>query len=493
MAAAIIPKYALKWIHSRNWEEVYSGEVRVDWRHVHFSIQKEQGDSLGFPLFVADVPGLFDRPGIYNDPSGAPYSDEAERYLVFQQAVLHWLRSFPREHRPKVLHCHDHHTGLIPFMVKHTPDFRSLHDLPTVFSIHNGQYQGWMSWSNMPLLPYFDAAAKGLLEWNGYINPMASALRCAWAVGTVSRSYLFELHENSLGLEPLFREEWAKQFGIVNGIDAAVWNPASDPMIVERLHFGDIDAFKSANKRALCEWFGFSPELPLISFIGRLVYEKGADILPDAIRRFIHAGGRANFLVLGTGEAWTQNEFRRMAHQYMGRFNAVIDYNEALSHQIYAGSDFMVMPSRVEPCGLNQMYAMRYGTLPIVRSVGGLKDTVPDIGEPGDVGRGIRFDQFSLDDVTHAFYRAASMWHNEPGIVRLLRGRVMSVDFSWENTIDQYLYIYRRTGANVQVASPDAAPPSAHPETPHAQTPNPLPTPKPAPRARKKPAPKKKQ
>jgi starch synthase len=190
------------------------------------------------------------------------------------------------------------------------------------------------------------------------------------------------------------------------------------------------------------------------------VGEKGVDLLPDTYRRFIHSGTRACFLVLGTGEPWTQNQFRAMAHQYSGRFNAVIDYNEALSHQIYAGSDFLIMPSRVEPCGLNQMYSMRYGTIPIVRTVGGLKDTVPDIGSPDGNGRGIRFDQFSVEDASYAIYRAVSMWHNDPGIVTWLRKQIMAVDFSWEKTIEKYLAVYHRIGASV---APDMKP-GARPE-----------------------------
>jgi starch synthase len=197
-----------------------------------------------------------------------------------------------------------------------------------------------------------------------------------------------------------------------------------------------------------------------------MVNEKGVDLLPDTFRRFIQAGARTSFLVLGTGESWTENQFRSLAHQFPGKFNAVIDYNEALAHQIYAGSDFLVMPSRVEPCGLNQMYAMRYGAIPVVRSVGGLKDTVPDIGEPDGSGRGIRFDQFSLDDAVHAIYRAASMWHNDPETMTHLRERVMAVNFSWENTIEQYFSVYRDFGAHIEAVPVQSAPETQAPPIP---------------------------
>jgi len=461
LSAAIIPKYALKWIQGREWVTVYGGSVWVNWKEWRFTVQQEAGNSLGYPLFVVDIPGLYDRPGIYNDPSGAPYGDEIERYITFQQAVLDWLLSFPWQERPRVLHCHDHHTALIPWMVKHCPAYQQLAPIPTVFTIHNGQYQGAFGWSSGHLLPPYEAPARALLDWNGIINPMATAIKTAWAVTTVSESYLYELHESSLGLESLFRQEWRKEYGIVNGIDADVWDPGTDPMVQHRLEGNDIQGFKAKNKKQLCEWFGFPEDAPLISFIGRMVGEKGVDILPDTYRRFIHSGTRACFLVLGTGEPWIQNQFRAMAHQYPGRFNAVIDYNEALSHQIYAGSDYLIMPSRVEPCGLNQMYAMRYGAIPIVRSIGGLKDTVPDIADPSGNGRGIRFDQFSVEDASHALYRAVSMWHNEPGIVAFLRQRIMAVDFSWENTIERYTAIYRRVGALVGPEAPRPTEPVA--------------------------------
>ncbi|MCB0526046.1 MAG: glycogen/starch synthase [Saprospiraceae bacterium] len=466
MAAAVIPKYALKWIHSRNWETVYHGAIRSDWRHIPFSVQQEKGNSLGFPFFVVDIPGLYDRPGIYNDPSGYPYGDEIERYLVFQQTVLQWVISFPESDRPKVLHAHDHHSGLIPFMCKHSPDFRPLANMPTVFTIHNGQYQGAFSWRSHAILPYYDAWARGYLDWNGAVNPMAAAVKCAWAVTTVSNSYLYELHQDSRGLEPLFRAEWAKEFGIINGIDVQVWDPETDPAIQFQLEKGEKDnqaeriaSFKKKNKKVLCEWFGFPEDQPLVSFIGRMVSEKGSDLLPDAYKSYIHAGGAGNFLILGTGESWTEDQFRSMSYHYRGRVNAVIDYNEALAHQIYAGSDFLIMPSRVEPCGLNQLYAMRYGTIPIVRSIGGLKDTVPDIAEPDGHGRGIRFDHFSLDDIGYAIHRAASMWGNEPGIVDVLRQRIMAVDSSWERAVQQYFNVYQHIGANIKkVSSKDPKP-----------------------------------
>ncbi len=449
LSAAIIPKYATKWNNNAEWIPVYSGSVWIDWTEHYFEVHQHKGNTLGYPLFTVHLPGLFDRPGIYNETSGAPYGDEIRRSVAFQQAVLDWLLSFPWHERPKVLHCHDHHTGLIPWMLKHCPKFEQLAPIPTVFTIHNGQYQGAFGWNSAHFLPPYQTGTGSILDWNGIVNPMAGAIKTAWAVTTVSNSYLYELHHSSLGLEPLFKQEWRKEWGIINGIDAAVWDPTTDPMIQHRLGSNDnkdIAAFKKANKDVLCETFGLNKDWPLVSFIGRMVSEKGSDLLPEAYKRFLNSGARVSFLVLGTGEAWTQNEFRSMARTYKGRFNAVIDYNEALSHQIYAGSDFLIMPSRVEPCGLNQLYSMRYGTIPIVRSIGGLKDTVPDLTEADGSGRGIRFDQFSVEDAVYAIYRAVSMWHNDPVTIGHIRKRIMSIDFSWENAVAQYMAVYKAVG-----------------------------------------------
>ena len=452
LSAAIIPKYATKWNNAAEWITVYSGSVWIDWTEHYFEVHQQAGNTLGYPLFTVHLPGLFDRPGIYNDPSGAPYGDEVRRSIAFQQAVLEWLMSFPWHDRPLVIHCHDHHTGLIPWMMKYCPKYQQLAPIPTVFTIHNGQYQGAFGWKNAPLLPPYEPGTGTILDWNGVINPMAGAIKTAWAVTTVSNSYLYELHQSSMGLESLFQQEWRKETGIINGIDANVWDPKTDPMVQSRLESNEpasINAFKAANKAVLCEWFGLRKDWPLVSFIGRMVGEKGSDLLPEVYKRFLNSGARVSFLVLGTGETWTQNEFKSMAHTYSGRFNAVIDYNEALSHQIYAGSDYLIMPSRVEPCGLNQLYSMRYGTVPIVRSIGGLKDTVPDIGEPDGSGRGIRFDQFSVEDAVYAIYRAASLWHEDPNGLSTLRSRIMSIDFSWENTMAEYIKVYKSIGAEV--------------------------------------------
>ena len=231
-------------------------------------------------------------------------------------------------------------------------------------------------------IPAWDTWKSGLLEWNGNINPLASAIKNAWKVTTVSWSYMEELRYNSNGLEALFEYERGKCTGILNGIDADVWDPATDKFIELNYDADDVEENKQTNKEALCKEFNLNPQKPLIVFIGRLVGEKAADLLPDAIISSMYSvQGYVNFLLLGSGEPHVEWQLKQLAQSFPANYNVMIGYNEALSHRMYAGADFLLMPSRVEPCGLNQMYAMQYGTVPMVRSTGGLKDTVTDMGD----------------------------------------------------------------------------------------------------------------
>jgi starch synthase len=437
-AGVLIPKYHTKWIANHRFHTVYKGIVRLHNQVIPFSIQQESDNSTGFPLFVADIPGKFDRPGIYADPEGHTYGDEVSRYLCFQQAVLQWILHSPGQ--PGLIHCHDHHTGLVPFMLKHCPEYKDISNIPTVFTIHNGAYHGAFGWDKMYLLPFFYAESKGLLDWQNTINPLATAIKCAWRVTTVSPSYLEELKHQSNGMEGLLQHEQHKCLGVINGIDNQVWNPKTDQFIAAPWERSLAD-FKMVNKRVIGHRFNLDLNLPLVTFIGRLVGEKGADLLPDLIDRVLSSGIRVAIAVLGTGQQEIHHALQHLVHKFPGLFDVALEYNEGFAHQLYAGSDFLLMPSRVEPCGLNQMYAMRYGTLPIVRSVGGLRDTVPDIGEPDGSGRGIRFDHFTLDDAHFAIYRAVEFYRNTASFERV-REKVTGIDFSWERSAGIYQEIY---------------------------------------------------
>ena len=439
LTGVVMPKYRLKFMQTHEFEVVHHGTVRIHDQYFDYTVQRERTDELGFPLYMIDIPGKFDRPGIYADPHTGGFGDSVSRWLCFQNAVLQWITAFAPADRPKVLHCHDHHTGLIPFMVKHCVEFRSLAHLPTVFTIHNGQYHGNYHWDKMHLLPYFDAEARSLLDWQDTINPLATGIKCCWRLTTVSQSYLEELTQNSNGLESLVGHERHKARGIINGIDTEVWNPAKDKYIAHHLKRGNIAKFKAENKQKLTDYFNIDIRRPIFTFIGRLVGEKGAEIIPDLVRSHVRAGLEGAFLLLGTGQKHLEEILKWMPHEFPGRFDARLEYNEGVAHQLYAGSDFLLMPSRVEPCGLNQMYSMRYGTIPVVRAVGGLKDTVPDLGDPH--GRGFRFMQLNVEDAFHAVRRATEFYRTEEH-VSTVRKRIMAVDLSWEQSAQQYLKIY---------------------------------------------------
>jgi starch synthase len=289
-------------------------------------------------------------------------------------------------------------------------------------------------------LPAFDPWKSGLIDWQHAINPMAAAINCSWRVTTVSPGYLEELMTSANGLEPLFRREAGKCSGILNGIDTQVWNPASDIMITHHYNSKNLVSGKMKNKEIICDVFQLDPQKPLFAFIGRLVNDKGADLLPEIIYRSIaQTNGAVNFLVLGSGDPhieWMLNEFRE---PLKSNYNNYIGYNEKLSHLIYAGSDFLIMPSRVEPCGLNQLYSLRYGTMPMVRSTGGLRDTVIDFGDEN--GYGIRFLQPTAGDVCYSVSRGLELYRDGKKL-NALRRRMMKLDFSWSRSAQHYIDLY---------------------------------------------------
>jgi len=432
-AKVVMPMYRTKFLYQHEWLVDFKGRTNLGDRWFDFTVIKEKHNELGFDLYLVDINGMLDREKIYG------YDDDTERFTSFQIAVVNWLSHW--QHFPDVVHCHDHHTGLIPFMMKYCYDYNTLASVPTVVTIHNAQYQGWMGWDKSVYIPRWDGWKRGMLEWAGSINPLASAVKNAWKVTTVSWSYLEELRYNSNGLEALFEYEKGKCIGILNGIDADVWDPATDKYIDDHFAAADVDEGKLQNKKLLCKQFNLDETKPLIIFIGRLVGEKAADILPDSILSCMYNfPGKINFLILGSGEPHVEWQLSQLVHSFPGSYNTMIGYNEKLSHLMYAGADFLLMPSRVEPCGLNQMYAMQYGTVPMVRSTGGLKDTVVDMGEWQ--GWGIRFTHASVGDVTYSVGRAIDLFYNDADHLTWMRKRMMDIDNSWQNAVQQYLNVY---------------------------------------------------
>lgn len=431
-ASVVMPWFDKPYVQANDFEIVAGDGFYQGSQYLNYTIYKQAEDKLGFPLYLIKIPTLLDREEVYG------YTDEADQWIAFQHAFLHWL--VQSDIRPDIINCHDHHVGLTPFLLKHGVDFRELSSIKTVCTVHNGQYQGWMNWNRGVLLPKFDTWKWGLLDWGGVINPLATAIKCADAYSTVSEGYLLELYEDANGLQDLFRKESWKAYGIVNGIDLDVWNPSTDPLINNTFTLRTIKSGKRKNKAAFCAKLGISTEGLLLTYIGRFAYEKGADYLSSILENFNSFGEKKlTIFILGSGDKNIQADIERTYSQYTGDVAVYFGYNEALAHEAYAASDLLLMPSRVEPCGLNQLYALKYGTIPIVRGIGGLKDTVIDVNE--DEGYGFVFDELNIDHIIASITRAINFASKDKDWSRITK-KAMSLDFSWDKSAQKYLDLY---------------------------------------------------
>ncbi len=431
-AKVVVPMYRTKFLFDNEWDVVHKGNFSMEKMNFDFTVIKERHNKLGFDLYCIDINGLLDREKVYG------YDDDTERFTAFQIAVLEWLSRW--EHLPDVVHVHDHQAALIPFMMQECYAYQELKNIPTILTIHNAQYQGWMGWNKAAYLPAWNTWRWGMLDWNDTVNPLACGIKCAAKVNTVSPGYMQELMDEANGLEPLFRTEYAKCSGIINGIDYKVWNPEKDTYILDNFSVKDFTEGKALNKKKLCKDFNLGKDLPLFVFIGRLVDEKAADLLPDAINSALsNYAGKLNFLILGSGNPNVEDALTSLQNKFVGYYNTQITYNEKLSHLMYAGADFLLMPSRVEPCGLNQLYALRYGTVPVVRRTGGLRDTVKDIDEEN--GFGLCFNHASLTDIDISIQRALELYDDKQKM-ETIRKRMMQIDNSWVASAQQYLNLY---------------------------------------------------
>lgn len=436
IAKVVMPMYRTKFLFENKWETVHESGTYLGSEWFRYAIIKETTNKLGFDLYLVDISGLLDREQVYG------YDDDTQRFLAFQIAVAHWIKQW--NHKPDVIHCHDHQTAMLPFMMKYCYGLESLSHIKTILTIHNGQYQGWMAWSLQNLIPAYDNWKTGLMDWNHMINPLACGVRCADKVTTVSPSYMEELRYSANGLEKLFEYERGKCVGILNGIDNDVWDSSTDKYLEHHFDIETVEEGKAANKKWLCNTFGLDEKKPLIIFIGRLVGEKAAELLPQAIGETIEQClGNLSFMILGSGETNLENQLKALSVVVKDNFNCFIGYNEQLAHRMYAAADFLLMPSRVEPCGLNQMYALRYGTVPMVNKTGGLKDTVIDIGEPDFKGFGICFDGANVYEINTAIKRAVGWYYDSPDLLIEARKKMMAIDHSWEESAERYIDIYK--------------------------------------------------
>lgn len=424
--SVLMPFYNTKFTQNNTFEVVYENFIALGHNYYNFKVLKLTNKNVGFDLFCIDVPDLIYKEYVYSN-------DDTDRFLAFQVAALDWLLTFDK--KPDVLHVHDHHTGLIPFMITQCFKYKTLKNIPSVLTIHNAQYQGWFSHDKVHLIPPFNFDNVGLLDWAGTINPLAAAIKCTWKVTTVSPSYMEELKQNANGLENLLKHESDKCIGILNGIDWNVWNPETDNKLIKNYTSSSVISGKKANKKWLAKEFNLDENKPLFVFIGRLVGEKGADLFLEIFTKALEENN-ISILLLGSGHKETEEKLANLSKK---NFNTFIGYNEKLAHIMYAGADFLLMPSRVEPCGLNQMYALRYGTIPVVNIIGGLKDTVIDVK---DTGFGFCHNGVTVAKVTEAISRASEYYTQQDNLNKNIK-KIMSIDHSWSTSALAYANVYK--------------------------------------------------
>ena len=418
--------------YRREMEFLFYTYVELSWRRQYCGVLSLKKD--GVTYYFLDNEYYYKREGLY------AYYDDAERFAFYSKAIVDIL---PRlGWTPEVIHCNDWQTALVPIYL------RQMHGAPwdgvrTVFTIHNVEYQGRFPEDTMgyvfglPESLYTD----GLLRFDGEVNLMKGALYLADRVTTVSPNYAQELQGpwGAFGLHEIIKENSARLSGIINGIDYEVYDPERDPLIFSHFSKDDMSG-KSINKRELQKQLGLEqdPDRPLIGCVSRLVYAKGFDMIDEKVDEILQRG--AQMVVLGTGDRWFEERLKEAQTRHPGRFAACIVFSDELASRIYAGADLFLMPSRSEPCGLTQMIAMRYGTVPLVRQTGGLKDSVRPYPEPGS--NGFAFFDCNAGEMMRALHYAMDVYYTDRAAWGALMRRCMETDFTWGRSAREYMKIY---------------------------------------------------
>tara|TARA_R100000027_G_scaffold62209_2_gene54182 strand:- start:17507 stop:18964 length:1458 start_codon:yes stop_codon:yes gene_type:complete len=397
-------------------------------------------DEAKVPLYFVEYEEYFSRGEIYHGPWGA-HGDNDRRFAFFSRAALEschlldWI--------PDVVHCHDWTTGLVPVYLNTLYRFGPWSGTASVYTIHNLEHQGNFSPEIMQFtqLPNWVFQESGL-ESMGRMNWMKGAIYHANKITTVSPTYAEEIRTPSggFGLDHALRFKGGDLLGILNGIDLDAWAPQTDPLLGANFSSSDLTG-KSTVKAELQRKFGLAenPHMPIFGVVSRLFHQKGLDLLASVVERMA-TSGRMQLVVLGSGEQWEEESFSQAAARHPESVGTYIGFNEALAHKVIGGSDFFVMPSRFEPCGLGQQYAMRYGSIPIVRRTGGLADTVVPVGEENATG--FLFNEPHPHELLDRIFEAVSIWEYAPDEVHRLRMNGMNRDASWERSAREYSQVY---------------------------------------------------
>lgn len=404
--------------------------VDVSWRKQYCGIYTAEKNGVSY--FFIDNEYYFNRNGFYG------FYDDCERFVFFSRAVLEMLRHI--DFKPDIISCNDWQTALIPVYYQVYYKYQQGYsNIRTAFTIHNIEYQGRYGREVLNELMGIPSYHSGLVEYDGYINLMKGAIETADRIITVSPSYAHEILDPwyAYGLDRILITKQHKLKGILNGIDMDLYNPEKDEFIDWHYSKDDISG-KIKCRNGLLHELGFNADdAPVIGIVSRLVKHKGIELIRSVFEEIIRSGMK--FAILGSGEKIYEDFFFEMAKRYPERVSMTTGFFPELSHKIYAGADMFLMPSQTEPCGLAQMISMRYGTPPIVRETGGLRDTVRDNG--GENGNGFTFKTYNADDMLDAVYRAKRDYENKSRWNELVV-RSMNCDFSWNNSADGYIRVF---------------------------------------------------
>ncbi|MCS1409302.1 MAG: Glycogen synthase [Verrucomicrobia subdivision 3 bacterium] len=399
--------------------------------------------SANLAIYFVEHVHFFQRRGIYGEHS-ADYADNAERFLFLSKVLLNLPQHLPW--RPDIVHVHDWPVAIFPALLRHEFGKGTYPSPPrTLCTIHNLAYQGLFPATQLPLtnlpLDYFTPTG---LEYYGKMNFLKAGIAYADHVSTVSPSYAEEIltAEFGCGLEGILGERRDQLTGILNGVDYAEWNTTDNPHL-ESAYTADRISGKTREKKRLQRDLGLSVDAktPLFGIISRLVEQKGIALLAEALQQSLRHP--MQFVLLGSGNPDLKVMIQEVARRFPDQVRVKIGYDPGLAHRIEAACDFYLMPSRFEPCGLNQLYSLRYGTIPVVHAAGGLRDSVADESEGADEATGIKFTEFTSAAVLEAIYRALSIF-KKPELLHAYQKRGMARDFSWERTAEAYLDFYRR-------------------------------------------------
>jgi len=398
------------------------------------------------PLLILDAPALFAREGgPYGDTAGRDWDDNWRRFAALARAGAEVAGGMVPGHRFPLLHAHDWQAGLAPAYV------RALGvEVKTVMTVHNIAFQGRFDLSLFPALglPGWMAGIHGI-EYYGALGYLKAGLQAADAITTVSPTYAREIRHGDfgMGLEGLIAARADSVSGIVNGIDPAVWNPATDPLLAARYDVDTLDQ-RATNRAAIEQAFGLTPgEGPIFTVVSRLTWQKGMDVLVEVLDDLVALGGR--LALLGSGDAGLEQGFRDAASRHSGRIGLRIGYDEPLSHRLQGGADAILIPSRFEPCGLTQLYGLAYGCVPVVARTGGLADTVIDANEAAraaGVATGIVHDGVTRESLIHAITRATELFADRAAW-KMMQTNGMRADFSWTESGRRYARLYNSLGA----------------------------------------------